>query len=288
LPPPPPGRVERAVGWSKKKVEDAGARALGARETHASVDVGFRLADRDKRVAAGVLAGGIAYRFFFWFLSASLLTTGALGFADGDRVESVLRDQGVGPLLVKAVGDASQHSSSKTWSLLLVGLWLVLWTGYMCVKALMLVHATVWGVPPPRVGNPLLVSLVFTAAAVGFVESMAAVRWLRTETDVLGLIVTLALIVVPLAGWLVASRRLPHRGDGWLQLVPGAVLVAVGVQALHLFTTLFLGPKLTSATELYGALGIATTILFWLYIVGRLMIAGATLNASLHEQRSGA
>jgi membrane protein len=193
---------------------------------------------------------------------------------------------GVGPLLVKVVGDASQHSQSTSWSLLIVGSWLVLWTGYMCLKALVLVHATVWGVPPPRVGNPLLASLVFTGAALGFAASMAAVRWLCTETAVLGLIVTLSLIVVPQAFWLVASQRLPHRAVGWLELVPGAVLVAIGVQGLHLFTTLFLGPKLTSATELYGALGIATTILFWLYIVGRLVIAGASLNASLYEQRS--
>ena len=127
---------------------------------------------------------------------------------------------------------------------------------------------------------------MFTGAALGFAASMAAVRGLRTETAVLGLIVTLSLIVVPQAFWLVASQRLPHRAVVWLELVPGAVLVAIGVQGLHLFTTLFLGPKLTSATELYGALGIATTILFWLYIVGRLVIAGATLNASLHEQRS--
>ena len=35
-----------------------------------------------------------------------------------------------------------------------------------------------------------------------------------------------------------------------------------------------------------GALGIATTTLFWLYIVARLVIAGAILNTSVHEQRS--
>jgi uncharacterized BrkB/YihY/UPF0761 family membrane protein len=282
----PPTKLARATGWSKAKAEGASAWALGARETHASVDVGFRFADRDKRLAAGVLAGGVAYRFFFWLLSASLLTTGALGFADGKRVEDALRDQGVGPLLVKTVSDASQQSHADSWWLLLVGGWLVLWTGYMCAKALVLVHAAVWGVPPPPIGNALRASLVFTGTALGFVASMGAVRWLRTETAVLGLIATLALIVVPFAIWLVASQRFPHRDVGWLDLVPGAIVVAVGVQALHVFTTLFLGSRLTSATQLYGALGIATTILFWLYIVGRLVIGGATLNASLAEQRS--
>lgn len=130
-------------------------------------------------------------------------------------------------------------------------------------------------------------SLAFTGAALVFVAAMAAVRWLRSESAGLGLVTTLALIVVPFAIWLWASLRLPHRDLGWLKLLPGAALVAAGVQALHLFTTLYLGPRLTNSTELYGALGIATTILFWLYIVGRLVIAAATLNASLDEHRSG-
>jgi uncharacterized BrkB/YihY/UPF0761 family membrane protein len=285
-PAPRPGTLSRAVGWSKGKAARASSWALGARESHASVDVGFRLADRDKRVAAGVLAGGVAYRFFFWLLSVSVLTTGVLGFVDGSRLEAGLREQGVGPIVTKAVGDATQHSTSTSLWLLVVGAWLVLWTGYTSAKALVLVHATIWGVPAPPTGNPLRASLLFTTTSLGFVISMAVVRWLRAETEVLGIVVTLALIVVPFTIWLIASHWLPHRTAGWLELVPGAALVAVGVQLLHLFTTFFLASKLTSATQLYGALGIATTVLFWLYIVGRLVIAGATLNASLVEQRS--
>ena len=63
------------------------------------MDVGFRLADRDKRVAAGVLAGGVAYRLFFWFLSFSLLVKGTLGFVDGHRAEQTLVNLGVSPRL---------------------------------------------------------------------------------------------------------------------------------------------------------------------------------------------
>jgi uncharacterized BrkB/YihY/UPF0761 family membrane protein len=93
-------------------------------------------------------------------------------------------------------------------------------------------------------------------------------------------------VAVPFAFWLAASWLLPHRADGLLDLVPGAALVAVGVQVLHLFTSLFLGPKLTSATALYGGIGIATTILFWLFIVGRLVIAAAILNAAVYDRRN--
>ena len=67
--------------------------------------------------------------------------------------------------------------------------------------------------------------------------------------------------------------------------MPGATVVAVGLQALHVFTVYFLGPKLESATQLYGLVGIVTTLLFWFYLGGRLIVAGATLNVEISEMR---
>ena len=93
----PPGRLSRSFRWSKENAARASAWALGARESHASVDVGFRLAHRDQRVAAGVLAGGIAYRFFFWILSISVLTTGVLGFVNESWLETGLHQRGRRP-----------------------------------------------------------------------------------------------------------------------------------------------------------------------------------------------
>ena len=129
-------------------------------------------------------------------------------------------------------------------------------------------------------------TLVFTGTALTFVAAMAAVRWLREESPGTGLAATLAVIVVPFAIWLLVSKRLPHQDVGWMGLVPGAVLVAVGIEGLHVFTVFFLGPKLANATELYGVIGVVSTMLFWLYITGRLVIGAATINASLYEQRS--
>ena len=62
--------------------------------------------------------------------------------------------------------------------------------------------------------------------------------------------------------------------------------MAVGIEGLHVFTVYFLGPKLENATELYGVVGVVSTMLFWLYITGRLVIGAATINASLYDQRS--
>ena len=231
-----------------------------------------------------MLSGGVAYRFFFWILAVSLLTNGALGFIDSKDVQAALAAQGIDPSVIDSI-QATEPSDVARWWLLVVGVWLLLWTGYLGAKALILVHAAVWGVTPPRVRRADVASLAFTGTALMFVASMAAVRWLREELPSVGLAATLTVVIVPFTIWLLASSRLPHRGVGLMDLVPGAALVAVGLQCLHLFTVYFLGPKLESATELYGVLGVVSTFLFWLYIAGRLVLGAATLNASIYEQR---
>lgn len=289
LPPPPlvTGKLAHAKILAKNTAERGSAWALGAREGHASVDVGFRLADRDKRVAAGVLAGGVAYRFFFWLLSCFVLLTGGLGLGTGARVEDAVAASGLDPQVAQVLVDSWNSTEGSHWWVLLVGVWLVLWTGYLVTKALVLVHAAVWRVPPPRVRKPIRASLMFTGPAVAFCVSIALARWLRSESQWPGLLATLAVVGVPFALWLAASRALPHAEVGWQGLLPGAVLLAAGVQGLHLCTIYYLVPKLGHATELYGVLGIVGTLLLWLYITGRLVVAAATLNASLYEQRSG-
>jgi uncharacterized BrkB/YihY/UPF0761 family membrane protein len=81
-------------------------------------------------------------------------------------------------------------------------------------------------------------------------------------------------------------RVLPHRDARWTALLPGAVIVALGIEALHLFAALYLAPRLGRSSELYGSLGAATVILLWLYIIARLFTFSAFLNAQLWERRA--
>jgi membrane protein len=232
-----------------------------------------------------VLAGGLAYRVFFWLLALSLVFGGVLGFVDPSDLEADLTDHGFGAWLVAAVASFARSADGHEWWLILVGAWLVLWTGYTCAKALVLAHAAVWHVEPPKISKPLRMSLAFNGLTLGFMAAMGGARWLREDGDLDGYVATLLVFVVPFVFWLGASRALPNRAASWRDLVAGAALVAVGIQAMHLFTVYFLGPKLASATQLYGVIGITTTILFWFYIAGRLIITAATLDASLAEHR---
>jgi uncharacterized BrkB/YihY/UPF0761 family membrane protein len=279
------GRVKGAAAWTHAASEAVHERALQARESHATVDVGFRVATLDRRAAAMVLAGGIAYRVFFWLLALSVLLGGVLGLFQANGVETELRDHGYAVWAASAVADFTRSADGNEWWLLLVGSWLLLWTGYTCTKALVLAHAAVWDLHPPAVKKPLRASLIFSGCVLCFIAALAGARWLREEGGALGLAATMLVLVIPFGFWLVLSRALPNRAARWLELAPGAALFSVGMQAMHLFTVYFLSAKLGNATELYGILGIVTTILFWFYLAGRLVIAAATLNASVVDER---
>ena len=58
------------------------------------------------------------------------------------------------------------------------------------------------------------------------------------------------------------------RGATVRDLVPGALLVAAGTVGLYWFNVLYLNKKVASASEAYGALGVAATGLLWLYLIG--------------------
>ena len=216
----------------------------------------------------------------------SVVAGGVLGFFDPDAVQSTLEQHGVAGWTAAAVADLTRSSDGNEWWLLLVGGWLVLWTGYTCSKALALAHATIWGVAPPRLERPLRSSLHFSGYTLGFIAAMAAARYVREQNQIGGFAATMLVLGVAFGFWLIASHSLPNAATGWLELMPGAVVVGVGLQAMHVFTVYFLGPKIESATQLYGIVGIVTTLLFWFYLGARLIVSGATLNVELTEMRA--
>ena len=257
------------------------------RPEHASVEVGFRWLLRDKEIAGGVLGGGLAYRFFFWLLSLTVLGSGGLGFASfsGVDVASNAHSAGVTTSLANTVGDAADQAETGRWWLLLSGLVLFVWFSFGLLRALRLVHAAAWRVRPPPLRNLPRALAVVLAAPITILVLTAAAGWVRTNAArPVGLIVTLGLGILFGALWLWVSMKLPAAENvPWTAFLPGAILLGVGLEALHVFTVYFLETKLTNASELYGVLGLATTALFYLFLVGRGVIWAAELNAVVWE-----
>ena len=147
---------------------------------HASVDVGFRTVERQRRVAAMVLAGGIAYRIFFWLLAVSVVVGGVLGLLDLNAVQSALEKHGLAGWTASAVADVTpvrRRATSGGCSSSEVGC--ALDRATRAARRSPSPTGRSGAVDPRRIDRPLHVSLLFTGSAFGFIAAMAAARYVR-------------------------------------------------------------------------------------------------------------
>jgi len=248
-------------------------------------DAVMEATEHDKTRAGGLLAGGLAFRMFLWLLPAALMVTGVLGIVHSyspDSPGKVARTTGLGGVIASAVGGASSQSHTATAVLIATGLVLTIYTGMSLVRALRITAVVAWRLPfvrlPHLLGDGILVScLIIGLMALGGVES-----WFRSKTLLGGALMGVLVALITAGGWLWLSfTRLPHPGVPLLSLIPGALLVWGGLLALHIASIVYFVPRLDHAPRLYGSLGIAATLMLWLYVIARLVVAGAFFNATL-------
>lgn len=266
---------------ARARAREVPVRLTAARGRHASIDASFDLFERDRRMAASVLAGGIAYRLFFWLLPLALILGGVLGFSSGGSAEEIAGDAGLTGAAADTVADAAETAARGRWALLLIGTGGLLWTSTRSVLALRRVYALVWDLPPQRGGNPLKEALAFSGVVLVLLAIPTATARLREISPGSGLVVAVLAVVAFFGIWLLVSTWLPHGDVPLRALIPGAVLVAAAAQVIHLFILFYVGARLERASALYGGLGMAATFLFVLYVVGRLVVASAIVNAEL-------
>lgn len=258
-------------------------RAQAERRRHGSVDAAFELVDRDGEVAGGIIASALAYRFFFWLLPAALVAVAGLGIAAdsaSESPESAAESVGLEDLVSSSVANAA--SSPNRWYALLVGIPVLLLATRSLLRALIGAHRLVWtdvrsAAPRATVAGTLrlLVLLVALVVVSGFAGAV------RAWSPGVGVLPTL-LIALPYAGiWLLVSLRLPHRDAPATALLPGAVLFGLGLELLHVFTAYVLEPWAISKQGTYGTLGAASVVLLAVFLVSRLIVAAAALNATL-------
>ena len=280
-------RLASAVAWGRAQMERAQARAEDARGRSRLIALGFDLAQRDRMRLGSTLAGALAFRFFLWLLPFSLFMVGVFGgitsINDGtpDRVSSSVGLQGV-------IGDLISDGARQRgwWIAMVIGLFGTLYAGMGAVRVLRVSHAAAWGMRPTRGPNPLVASVWLAGITLGLIVLAGLIGWLRNASFVAGLVALLAMTVVYFVVWTAVSSRLPHADVPAHALMPGALLVAVGTQGLHMFTVYYLAGRAERAASLYGAIGAALALLLWLFILARLMVGAAIMNAEL--ARAGA
>jgi uncharacterized BrkB/YihY/UPF0761 family membrane protein len=287
---PSPDQASGRIARAKARADEAkrtGAEILDREQARRrSVRVAVEAFNRDRRFAGGLLAGGLAFRMFLWLLPFSLVVVTLVGGLS-DELErpasDLARDAGLSAALAGTVAAAVETSSQGRIYLLILGIFLLAWAGRGVAKALHLISGLAWSVPPGMARNPL----VDSAAVVGVVVIELAVHLLIIRNDgSLGAVAGFLIETAVISGLMVwVFMNLPHaEGARWTAMVPGALMVALGVLLLRLVTVVYFAERLESVSDIYGALGLASVFLAWLYILGRVFVAGISLNASGHTQ----
>jgi uncharacterized BrkB/YihY/UPF0761 family membrane protein len=246
------------------------------------------MADRDSEVGGGIIAGALAYRLFIWLLPLALVAVAGLGFA-ADASSGSPREAadslGIEGLVSNSIANAAE--SPKRWYAILIGIPVLVWATRGVLRVLIGAHRLVWGDPRASVPKPTFVAairLLVLMLAFGAVATVASA--LRAWGALPGLLGTLAAIV-PWAGlWLLITLELPHRRTHWVALVPGAAVFGVGIELINIVVAYVITPYALAKEGTYGALGIASALLVGLFLISRVAVAAAVVNATLWERQA--
>lgn len=250
----------------------------------------FESLERERAAGSSLIAGGLAYRLFLWLVPFGLVLA-ALGsfWTDANRgsVVSTVRKFGISGAAARNASAAFTEGQHSRWYLLAAGIVFLLWFGIGAVRALRVVHQIAWAVQASRLRNPFGASVLFTATVVTVSILGAGSQWVRhNKSGWLGVAILVAMFAVYALAAVSVMSLLPHGGASRVALLPGALLVGLGMIFVQGFVSIYLAPKLERQPHLYGALGAATVILLWLYIIARLIVSAAFLNATLWGRRT--
>ena len=242
----------------------------------------------ERELGGGLIAGGVAFRIFLWLVPFGLVVAAVLSFwrdLDPDGLETAARRFGVGAAAAQAASEALEISDRNVVLILVFGLVLLAWFTLGAVRALVLAHALAWQLEPPRIRAPLRVFAIFNGLFLLAILSSVAEAWLEAAIGRTALLGAALALVVTTAIALYAMWLLPHRATDIRELLPGALLVAVGYELVQIAVIFYFAPRLGRSEETYGAFGTAATMLVWLYVLSRLVTVAAFLNATLWYRR---
>jgi uncharacterized BrkB/YihY/UPF0761 family membrane protein len=269
----------------------AGARAAERAQRLRWAPAAIAAFEREQVSGAGLLAGGLAYRLFFWLVPFGLLIAAIASFwitEDRSSLTTTAKSFGLSGVATHSALSAVQSGAHARWYLLLAGLTFMGYFGLGAVRALRVAAFVAWRIKPTRLRRPFRASATFSGLLILGLAATLLTSWLREHHPAIGVPATAGTIFVYLAIALYAFDLLPHdEGVTWRSQFPGAALAACGVTAVHVFTVYYLAIKLERSPKLYGALGAATVVLLGLFLIARVVISGMFLNATLARRATG-
>jgi membrane protein len=256
-----------------------------------ALDVALAAVERDVAVGGGILAGAVAFRVFLFMVPFAFVLVSGLGLAAdaaGRSPRELAETAGAAGLIASTIDSVAEESTGTRLTVFLAAGLALLAGSRTLLKVLVVAHVLVWGVRPAKVRRPMRATVGLVFVVVLGIATVQALSWLRDRSPAAWLAATMLFIALASGAWLLAALTIfPHpEAAGWRDLMPGALLVGVGLQALHVFTVVWVVRSLEHKTEAYGAVGASLALLLWAYVLGRILTGSAVLNATLWDRRA--
>jgi membrane protein len=280
---------ELRANWERQRQRGTAIveRAQARRGSESLLSAALEAAELDRRRAGGLIAGGIAFRAFLWLLPTALLATGALGVvrdAAHEQPDVIARRLGLGGVVGGSVAGAVDQSSQSTTLLLLSGAVLTVYFGVSLVRALRIACVVAWDLPLERRPYLLRDGVLISMALVTQLTVSAVASAHRGYAGRTGIGVTIAVALLGCALWLGIELLLPHGDSPITALIPGVLVMVLALQLLYIATIYYFSHRLATSGDLYGSLGVAATLLLWLFVIARVFVLTMFLDAALWKR----
>jgi YihY family inner membrane protein len=172
-----------------------------------------------------------------------------------------------------------------------IGLVVAIWAGLAVTRTAQVAMNTVWGVPraeQPNLWISLARGLILLAVLGGLVLATTVLAGFGLVADsstgfkLLGVTGSLMLNV---GFFLLAFQVLTTKPLAWRDLVPGAVVGAVGWTALQLLGNFIVARRIATMENVYGSFAFVIVLLVWISLLAQIFLLAAEVNAVLKERR---
>ncbi len=242
----------------------------------------------------GYLAALITYYGFLSLFPLLLIFSTVLGFllpAD-PQLQQQLIDSALSQFPI--IGDQLTSSAQPlrgSGSGLVIGILVALYGGLGVAVAIQNALNQVWAVPVNKRPDPLrarlrsLLLLVLFGIGVLFTTLLSA---LGTAGQELGSAVRVGAIVLSMVAntglFVLAFRTLTARAVSVRDVLPGAVMAAIGWQVLQSVGTIYVEYQLRGSSQVYGLFGIVLGLLAWIYLEALIIVLAAEVNVVLVQR----
>jgi membrane protein len=285
---PPKEPAKDAASGVAKSAEDKGLRARLMRVRF--IGSILRVQSRYGELKGNNLSAAVAFQSFlslFPLLLVLIAVIGLLARSEVDVGGAIIRNLGLSGEAAKTVTNAIATAAKNPKATGPIGLAGLLWSGLGLVDAFQYALDQVWQVEARGIKDKVVGMLWLGGAVVLFVAASAVttvVNWLPGYAAALGIA---AGLVVNFALWMWTFKVLPNRKLPWRALVPGALVGAVGMEALKVAGAIYVPRAVASSSALYGTLGVVLAVLAWLFLFSRLVVYASVVNVLKWEARVG-